>query len=169
MMGVLQIGDLLRKIRSELRFGEWSRGSLHLIRIEVREKDASCDWLARPADEWDAFIPPRASAKHFALQALEDAIQVRSMIFTTLARVQSAELRAFRATPDGERELILVGSIDRSDKLPARSASLAMQAKLLGFHFTLSDGSLIRLGEENDLSPHNQLGSPFHKQLKEVS
>jgi hypothetical protein len=135
----------------------------------VREKEAWCDWLARPTDEWDAYIPPHASTRNFTVQALEDAIKVRAMVFSVLGEVHTAELKAFRPVPNGERELVLAGTVFRDDKLPARHTSLAMQAKLLGFHFTVADGSLIRLGGQADSSPATRFSSSYPNHLKEVS
>jgi hypothetical protein len=169
MTGIFQLSELLRRARFELRFGEWSRRSLELLRIEVSNKEACCDWLARPADEWDAYIPMHAAAKNFTAQTLDDAIKIRAMLFSVLDEVQTAELQAFRTLPDHRRELILTGTVFRHDTLPARSVSLAMQAKLLGFHFTLADGSLIRLGEHTDSSPDARFGSSYPTHLKEVS
>lgn len=169
MTGIFQISEFLRRTRFELRFGEWSRKPLRLLRIEVKNSEASCDWLARPADEWDAYIPAHTSAKNFAAQTLEDAITVRALLFSVLDDVQTAELRAFRALPEDGRELVLTGTVSRDDKLPSRQTSLAMQAKLLGFHFTLADGSLIRLGSQTDSPPDSRFGPTYSNHLKEVS
>lgn len=169
MTGVLHVAEFLRRASFELRFGEWSRVPLKLQRIEVRETEAWCDWLARPNDEWDSYIPQHASAKNFTRQTLEDAIKVRSMLFSVLREVQTAELQAFRTLPGDCRELVLTGTVFRDDKLPMRDTSLTMQAKLLGFHFTVADGSLIRLGDQADSSPDRRFGTSYPNHLKEVS
>jgi hypothetical protein len=139
------------------------------MRIEVRKTEAWCDWVARPVDEWDAYIPAHASAKNFTVQTLEDAINVRGLLFSALGGVNSAELRAFRALPSDGHELILRGTAFRDDKIPAHDTALAMRAKLLGFHFTVADGSLIRLGTELDSSPDAHFNHSFPNHLKEVS
>ena len=100
---------------------------------------------------------------------LEDAIRVRAMLFSLLDGVHVAELQAFRTLPNDGRELVLVGTVFRDDKLPARNTSLAMQAKLLGFHFTVADGYLIRLGDHTDPSPDTRFGTSYPTHLKEVS
>jgi hypothetical protein len=152
-----------------MQFGEWSREPFKLLRIEVRNDEAWCDWLARPADEWDAYIPSHASARNFTVQALEDAIKVRAMLFNVLDDVQTIELQAFRTLPNHCRELILAGTAFRDDKLPARDISLTMQAKLLGFHFTVADGSLVRIGAQDDSSPNTRFSPSYPNHLKEVS
>jgi hypothetical protein len=169
MTEIFGVIEFLRKVRSQLRFGEWSRGNLEVMRIEVRKTEASCDWVARPVDEWDSYIPAHASAKNFMVQTLEDAINVRGLLFSALGDVNSAELRAFRALPNDGHELILRGTAFRDDKPPAHDTALAMRAKLLGFHFTVADGSLIRLGSEPYSSPETHFNSTFPNHLKEVS
>ncbi|HEY4380128.1 MAG TPA: hypothetical protein VGN01_07260 [Acidobacteriaceae bacterium] len=169
MTEIFQVFEFLRNVRFNLRFGEWSRGHLELKRIEVRKTEAWCDWVARPVDEWDAYIPAHASASNFTAQTLEDAINIRAVLFGALVGLETAELRAFRALPNDRHELILRGTAFRDDKLPARNTALAMRAKLLGFHFTVADGSLICLGSQIDSASDSHFSTSFPTHLKEVS
>ena len=169
MTEIFQIAEFLRKVRSRLRFGERSRGQLQLMRIEVRNSDASCDWVARPVDEWDAYIPLHEAARNFTAQTLDDAIGMRNFLFGALGAVNMAELRAFRLLPGGEHELILSGTAYRDDKLPARNISLAMRAKLLGFHFTVTDGSMMRLASPDDFSSNSYFDASFPSYLNEAN
>jgi len=162
MTEVLQVGDFLRNVRSVLRFGEWSRGPLKLLRIEMKKADVWCDWMTRPVDVWDIELPQQASEQNFTMQTLDDALKVRTMLFDTFSGIRTAELRAFRVSPGGEPELVLAGTALRDDRQPAKNISLAMQAKLLGFRFTVADGSLTRLAPDR----YSSLESGFGPSLK---
>ncbi|HWB32648.1 MAG TPA: hypothetical protein VG714_05705 [Acidobacteriaceae bacterium] len=118
------------------------------MRVEIKKSEAWCDWIARPVDVWDADLSASVSERNFTMQTLDDALNVRAILFETLTNIQTAELRAFRSAPQGEPELILIGSAFRDDRRPAPDVSLAMQAKLLGFHFTVADNALIHLATE---------------------
>jgi hypothetical protein len=53
MRELWRISDFGRAICRQLRFGDRSRAPVRLLRLEWRNNTAECDWLARPADEWD--------------------------------------------------------------------------------------------------------------------
>jgi hypothetical protein len=142
------ISDLGRAIRRQLRFGELSRSPLQLLRLEWRGDVAECDWLARPADVWDQDLPPNSGDKHFAEQALRDAIAMRELLFDALPGVDAASLRAFRQSAGGALDLIVLGTVNRGDKVSRKVSSTAMRAKLLGFQFWLQDGILEALPSE---------------------
>src|SRR5579871_3779664 len=48
-----KVGDFMRRLRGPAPFGSLSRAKLTLLRLEIRERVAECDWIARPADKWD--------------------------------------------------------------------------------------------------------------------
>jgi hypothetical protein len=78
-----------------------------------------------------------------SLQALEDAIIVRELLFTALGDVSSARSRVYRESGDVPRELILAGTVTRSERFLYRVHSLAMRAKLCGFEFFRNEGRLM--------------------------
>ncbi len=47
------VSRFLRDLRIQLRFGTLSRAPLRLIRFEITETSAECDWIARDPDRWD--------------------------------------------------------------------------------------------------------------------
>jgi hypothetical protein len=142
------ISDFGRALRRELRFGELSRAPLLLLRLEWRGDAAECDWLARPADEWDRDLPRHARDGNAAEQALRDAMAIRTLLFEALPGVGTAALRAFRQSPGGTRDVIIVGAVARGEDVPRKISSTAMRAKLLGFQFWLQDGALEAMPSE---------------------
>jgi len=138
MKPLWEAADFVRRLRREMRFGELSRAPLQLLRLELRGESLACDWMARPADTWDADLQQPVRDRNESLQALEDAIAVRDLAFDALPNLQTAVLRAFRPSAAREPpELIIVGSIHRDDPEVYERASLMMRAKLSGFHFCL--------------------------------
>lgn len=157
--GLVAAGDFLRGFRKRLRAGRLARAPLRLLRLQVVEDTAECDWLARPADHWDAIVPPHVGQRNAVRQAIEDAIAVRSLLFAMLPGVRSAQLRIFRDRTNG-RELIAVGRVERSDRVSLRVQSLVMRAKLLGFEFLGDQDRLVRIASDAS-SPSDEWLSTF--------
>ncbi len=101
-----------------------------------------CDWLMRPADPWDADLPPRLARENETLQALRDALDLRKMIFQSFPSATMAELRMYRVDANGQLELMMTGSVARTNEVLERVASVVMRARLCGFQFTLASGVL---------------------------
>src|SRR6266568_3246997 len=133
MKEILEAGHFMRKVRSLLRVGEFSRERLTILRIEVKPNEAECDWLTRPADAWDLDLAPETCERNFAQQALQDALRMREILLESFGRVRSAELRAYKAVKKRPTELVMTATVFRNDEEPARTISPAMRAKLLGF------------------------------------
>lgn len=142
MNELLDAMEFLGKTRRRLRCGESSREPLKLLRLEWKESVVECDWLMRAPDAWDAFLPKSISDQHVSIQALRDALSLREMVFRTFPRIQCAELRMFRRKQDGSFELMMAGTVKRSDEILQRVPSVAMRARLCGFRFTLAQGVL---------------------------
>jgi hypothetical protein len=134
--------DFLRRARRRLRYGDLSRSPLHLLRLEWKESWAECDWLMRPADPWESEWPAQLVEEHETLQALRDALGLRNLIFESFAGLNRAELRMFRTRGNHQPELMMTGSLRRSDEVLPRVGSIAMQAKLCGFRFSMAEGVL---------------------------
>jgi len=148
MRHLCDIGDLIRRLRIHARFGELSRAPLQLLRLELRGAHAECDWIARPPDAWDAELPSGAGYRNASLQALEDAIAVRGLLFETLPGLRSALVRVYRQSAGESLDLIITGTVGREQGLPAAVRSPAMRAKLFGFRFDLNEGVLENLQPE---------------------
>jgi hypothetical protein len=142
------IADFGRAMRRQMRFGELSRAPLRLLRVEWRGNVAECDWLARPADEWDRDLPRKVSAGNVSEQALRDAIAMRELLFDAMPGVDSASLRVFRESSGGRHDLIITGAVTRGGEVPRNVPSTAMRAKLLGFQFWFLDGFLEAMPSE---------------------
>jgi hypothetical protein len=145
MKNLLDAADFLRRARRKMRYGEFSREPLELLRLEWKGNALECDWLMRPADRWDVDLPARAVEENQTLQALRDALRLRNIVFESFPTVDNAELRMFRIGADNLPELVMSGSVVRTNEIFERVASIAMRARLCGFRFTQGDGSLQRM------------------------
>jgi hypothetical protein len=134
--------DFLATARKKLRFAELSRETLHVMRVEWKGDLVECDWLMRSSEPWDDGLPAGLAETNQTLQALRDALAVRSLVFEAFSAVSRAELRMFRIGAGHQLELMLSGSAARTEEEPRRVASIAMRARLCGFRFILSEGVL---------------------------
>lgn len=159
MRHICEIGDFVRRLRIQAKFGELSRASLCLLRVQLCGEYTECDWIARPPDPWDAELPPVVGRRNASTQALHDAIKIRALLFRALPDLQKAELRGYRYAPDDSLELILTGSVSREVRVPAGVRSLAMRAKLFGFRFWLEEGVLENLEPQSQSVDGQGLGS----------
>jgi hypothetical protein len=149
-----QAAEFVRKLQTRMRFGKLSRASIRLLRLELRGDLAECEWMARPPDPWDAGLLPGIGERNASLQALEDSIAVRNLLFSAIPGVSTAVFRVYRQADDEDAELIITGTLNRQEKVADHLPSLAMRAKLCGFRFWLDDGVLGALqGEECAISP----------------
>jgi hypothetical protein len=137
------IRNAVMRLRVQLRFGRLSRAPLGLIRLEWRGNHVDCDWIARASDEWDQGLPHYISDSNASLQALEDAIVVRDVLFYTLGDISSATFRVYRGIGSEPHELIITGTVTRPEPVRWNIHSLVMRAKLSGFQFDLDDGRLV--------------------------
>jgi len=134
--------EFARKVRFQMRYGELSRAPLKLLRLELREDYAECEWLARPSDPWDQDLSEQIREQNKTSQALQDALTVREFLFSSIPQIRLANLKVYRTTAWHSPQLIITGSVNREDVPPPRIASLVMRAKLYGLHFELVDGAL---------------------------
>jgi hypothetical protein len=137
-----ELSDFIRSTRRRMRFGEFSRAPLHLLRIEIRERAAECDWIMRPPDVWDDSLPRETRERNESQQGLADAITMRAFLFDSMPDVESAVLRAFHQWDRKRLELMILGTVSRESPAVHRVSSMAMRAKLYGFCFWLENGFL---------------------------
>ena len=142
MKQLWEFGYAVRALRARMRFGELSRAPLNFSHIEWKFGGAECHWIARQPDPWDVDLPEDIRVSQESLQSLKDAIVVREILFLALPGVQRAKLRAYRVSPREPCELIIAGDVIREQEPVPKVASVAMRAKLLGFHFSMEDGVL---------------------------
>ena len=145
---ICRVGHFLQDFRVQMRFGTLTRAPLRLLRFQVKDGIAECDWIARAQDQWDADLPREIGKRHASLQALKDAIDIRALLFSTMPDITSARLRVYRDSPAPLRELIIVGSLRRNESSFRSVHSLAMRAKLIGFRFCLENDLLCRLARD---------------------
>jgi hypothetical protein len=136
------LADFIRATRRRMRFGEFSRAPLRLLRAEIREHTAECDWLMRPGDVWDDGLDRGTRGRNVSLQGLADAISMRAFLFDALPHVESAVLRGFQHPDHESPALMILGTVCRDSPAVHRVGSMAMRAKLYGFCFCLEDGFL---------------------------
>jgi hypothetical protein len=144
------LSAFLQRLRVQMRYGELTRAPLQLVRFQMKENVAECEWLARQPDPWDEGLHPSIGLRHASLQALQDAVNVRSLLFDVLPGVDSAYLRIYRQRIIG-RDLVIVGHVQRLAPSFRKVHSVAMRAKLLGFRFTLQNDILGSLQELTNL------------------
>jgi hypothetical protein len=149
MKDLWEVGEFVRRIRARMRFGELSRAPIRLLRLELRGDIAQCDWLARPQDVWAGTLPRHVRDRDASLQALQDAVALREMLFAALPEVQSADFRTFRQEAREPPVLIINGTVTREMPSVPRVTSPVMKAKLCGFHFQMDDGVLEPLAMED--------------------
>jgi hypothetical protein len=147
MKQLWEIGSFVRGVRARMRFGELSRTPLRLLRLQLQEEKAECDWITRSPDAWDSTLRRLVRDQLASLQALHDAMKLREMLFDALPGVCNAELRAFRQSAREPPHLVIIGTVTR--EAPAANVkkvtSVAMRAKLYGFKFWMDDGVLVPL------------------------
>ena len=149
MKQLFEVADFVRRLRTQMRFGELSRSPLRLLRFTLRGDAAECDWLARPADAWDEALPRQIGERNASMQALQDAVAIRKMIFGLLPEIRTVELRAFRQPAREPPLLVISGAVIRQEAEVAKVTSPVMRAKLYGFRFWLDDGVLVTLQPED--------------------
>jgi len=142
MKPLWEAADFVRRVRRQLRFGDLSRAPLRLLRLELRGDLAECEWMARPPDPWDVDLRAGVAQRNQTLQALQDALAVRELMFDMLSEVRGAKFRVYRQLANDSAELIITGTVAREDQPPLKVSSVAMRAKLCGFHFSLEEGVL---------------------------
>ena len=142
MRPLWEIADFVRNVRRRLRFGEFSRAPLRLLRFELCNNAVECDWMARAADAMDSGLPRQVQQEQESRQALADAIAVRNLVFDAFPKIHCAVLRGFRQPAREPPEMILLGTVSREMPAVHRVSSLVMRAKLFGFCFSFEDGVL---------------------------
>jgi hypothetical protein len=140
-----RIGNFLRGVHLQLRYGELSRAPLRLLRFQVVDEIVECDWMARSPDPWDADLARRVQQRHASLQALRDAIDVRALLFDALPQVETANFRVFRESAEYTPEMIISGCVHRNDHSSRNLHSMVMRARILGFRFHMEDEVLLRI------------------------
>jgi hypothetical protein len=142
MRELMETADFLGRARRLMRSGAYSREPLMLLRVEWKGDLVECDWLMRSVDPWDRDLPSHLAGENQTLQALRDALNLREIVFRSFPAVVNADLRMFRASDAHRLELVMKGSTSRTNEVFYRVASVAMRAKLCGFHFTLAEGGM---------------------------
>jgi hypothetical protein len=145
MKQLWQVAGFLRELQAQVYFGEFSRAPLRLLRLQLQDVTAECDWVARPSDAWDATLPRRTRDQKASLQALQDSMKLRDMLFGLLPEIRLALLRAFRQSAREPPRLIIAGTVTRQLPAVRKVKSTEMRAKLYGFKFWLDDGVLVPL------------------------
>lgn len=145
MKPIVDTIEFFHAVRSQMRFGEFSRLPICVHRFQVVDDAAECDWFMRLPDPWDLHLAPRLQQEHRTEQALRDALKIRELIFSGFPRVQRAGLRMYREQEGLAPELMMIGDVERETYGLRSVASLVMRAKLCGFRFSLTGGALERM------------------------
>ena len=142
MQQLWDAADFVRKLRARLRFGSLSRANLKLLRFELTGDSAECDWIAREADPWDRDLENVVVRQNASIQALEDSLAMRELLFYAVPGISEARLHVYRQINRADIELIIEGVVSRDEPPNRNIRSLAMRAMLCGLHFRLDDGVL---------------------------
>jgi hypothetical protein len=142
MKALADIADLLQRARKRVRDGGLSREPFLLLRVGGRGDSVECDWMMRSVDPWDKYLPEHLATENQTLQSLRDALKLREIVFRSFPAVGMAHLRMFRADAEHQLELVMTGSVNRTDEVLHRVPSVMMRARLCGFHFNVREGSL---------------------------
>ena len=142
MRVLTEIAKFLDRTRSQMRSGELSREPIQLLRVQWKGDLLECDWLMRPVDPWDKYLPPELATENQTLQALRDALKLRAIILRSFPAVTLAQLRMYRADKNHQLELVMTGNVNRWDEELHRVPSVMMRAKMCGFHFTVAQGAM---------------------------
>jgi hypothetical protein len=145
MKPILDTIEFFHSMRSQMRFGEFSRLPIRVRRFEIADDSAECDWFMRRPDPWDKSLSQRKQQEHLTEQALLDALKIRELIFRGFRHVRCAGLRMYREQEGADPELMMIGDVERETHGLREVASLAMRAKLYGFRFSLTGGVLERI------------------------
>ncbi len=132
MKELWEAADFVRNLHRRLRFRQLSHARLKLLRLELRGDQAECEWLARPAPHASGGSEGNAS-----LQALEDSLAVRKLLFEAMPSLSSAAFRVYRQVERGHTELIITGTVTRDEQAADDVCSPAMRAHLCGLRFWL--------------------------------
>jgi hypothetical protein len=146
-----EVGVFCQRLRAQMRFGELTRAPLQLVRFQMKESIAECDWMARLPDPWDEDLSPEIGQRHASLQALKDAVDVRSLLFYLLPDIDAAYLRIYRRSPAFGHDLVIAGYVQRVAPSFRSVHSTVMRAKLLGFRFSLQNDVLSKLREMTNM------------------
>ena len=156
------IADFGRAMQRQMRFGELSRAPLRLLRLEWRGDVAECDWLARPADEWDRDLPRQVSDGNVSEQALRDAIAMRELLFDALPGVDTASLRVFRPSAGGATRFDHHGLGHSRRRSPSKSFFDGDAGKAAGFSVLVArrnPGSIAVRGMRDEFLKRRRLGN----------
>ena len=96
MRELQHISDFLCRVRRKLRFGEFSREPLQLLRLEWKVELLECDWLMRPADPFDSELPRHLVEVH--QHPAEQPTQRRDLVKRIQRRPQQGGFYRYRST-----------------------------------------------------------------------
>jgi len=145
MRQLWEIVGFLRGMQAQMRFGDFSNAPLKLLRFQLQGEIVECDWIARSADEWEGMLPRHSREQKASLEALQDAMKLRDMLFGLLPGIRHAALRVFRQSAREPPRLIIAGTVTRQLPAVKKVKSPVMRAKLYGFKFWIEDGILVPL------------------------
>jgi len=145
---IFRAAQFIRGLRFRMRYGEISRAPLRLLRFQILENTAECDWMARFPDPWDVDLTPKVQQRHITLQALKDAIDVRALLFETLPDLDSAQIHVYRESSDVGCEVIITGFVQRNDNASRNLHSIVMRARVLGFRFEINEERLQKISPQ---------------------
>lgn len=148
---ICSTSQFLRGLLVQMRFGEFTRAPLRLLRLHVLDDVVECDWMARYPDPWDADLSQSIQQRHASLQTLRDAIDVRALLFSFMPWVETAHCRVYRESSNAAREMIIKGCVQRNDHSSRDVHSLVMRAKVLGFRFDMEGDTMREISIEESI------------------
>ena len=139
---IREAAQFLKQARASLRRDEATREPLTILRLEWSGGVVTCDWLMRSVNFTRERLPEAEAQALLSEQSFQDALALRDLIFEEFPAVMQARLKMYRADPQHQLELIMLGNVQRLESPLPKGLTTAQRAQKAGLQFELVNGVL---------------------------